>query len=451
MPNLADKAYWSSFTLWHARNEARLPYWNLEQIRALQDRRVREIVSHAYATVPYYREVMDERGFKPKHFQTADDLAQLPVLTGDQLARDPQRFVSSVFSKGAGLALYSSGTSGRRRVIHYDAAALFLALAHGHRQRLVFGKFVGKNVGYREVVCGRPGNIGTKIRAFYEGYAWTPKRIELERGFLSPEDSFAHNIKQLNEIRPAMLSGYGSYVGLLFRYAHENGLDIFRPKAIRYGGDKMSDADRALLENEYGVAVISTYQAAEALRIGFQCEERRGFHISLDHMTVRAVNKNGKPLGAGETGEILLSNLTNKGTVLLNYRQGDVVTWSAKPCPCGRTLPTIERIDGRADDLIVHTDGRLLHALVLQAPLHRVRGVIQVQLVQKTLREFLVRVVCVGNEDWDATRRELEKNLRGVLGDAIEVEFEKVTEIPVEASGKVKGAISEYLRVKSLT
>jgi phenylacetate-CoA ligase len=446
MPNLADKAYWSAFTLWHTRNEAQLPYWEPDRIRALQDRRVREIVKHAYETVPYYREVMRERGLRPAHFQTADDLAQLPVLTGDQLARDPRRFVSSEFNRGPGLVLYSSGTSGRRRVIHYDAAALFLALAHGHRQRLVFGKFVGKNVGYRELVCGRPGNIGTKIRAFYEGYAWTPKPIELERGFLSPEDSFTHNIKKLNEMRPALLSGYGSYVGLLFRYAHENSLPISSPKAIRYGGDKMSDADRALIENQYGVAVVSTYQAAEALRIGFQCEERRGFHMSLDHMAVRVVDQNSKTLGAGETGEIMLSNLTNKGTVLLNYKQGDLVTWSAKPCACGRTLPTIEQIDGRADDLIAHTDGRLLHALVLQAPLHRVPGVIQVQLVQKTLREFLVRVVCIGGEDWNRTQQELEKNLRAILGDSIAVEFEQVEQIPAEAGGKVRGAISELAK-----
>ncbi|MBI3798736.1 MAG: phenylacetate--CoA ligase family protein [Deltaproteobacteria bacterium] len=190
--------------------------------------------------------------------------------------------------------------------------------------------------------------------------------------------------------------------------------------------------------------VVSSYQAAEALHIAFQCERRQGFHIGLDYIAVRVVDKNGKPVGPGETGEILISNLTNRATVLLNYQQGDLVTLSAGPCPCGRTLPTIARIDGRADDLIALPNGQMLHSLVVLAPLHRVPGVIQVQLIQEDLHRFSLKAVCIGAKDWSLTSQELAATLRAILGENIAVDLERVDVIPPQPSGKVKAVISHY-------
>ena len=444
MVNWLHKAYWSAFVLWHARTEARLPYRPLEEILTMQNRRVQAIIAHAYKTVPYYREVMDKTGLLPGDFRAGEDLARLPILTADQLAREPERFLSRRYMDGRSLRLHSSGTSGRLRKINYNPAALFLALAHGHRQRLVVAHFVGRKFGYREMVSGRPGNIGSQIRQFYESYSWTPKTIEFKRNRLSPGDSFAYNIDRLNEGQPEVLAGYGSYLGVLFRYAWEHSTPIFQPKALRYGGDRMTDADRVLIETKFGVPVLSTYQAAEALRIAFQCERREAFHMSLDQIAIRVVDANGNPVGSGDTGEIVISNLTNRATVLLNYKLGDVVTLSRTPCPCGRTLPTIERIDGRADDLLVLPDGRLIHALVVQAPLHRAPGVIQVQLIQEDLRRFVLRVVCASDTDWQRAQQHLDSTMHATFGNDIALEIERLDTISPEPGGKIKAVISYY-------
>ncbi|MGH8008124.1 MAG: phenylacetate--CoA ligase family protein, partial [Candidatus Binatia bacterium] len=400
MANWLRKAYWNTFTLWHVRAEARLPYRPLEEILALQNRRVTAIIAHAYKTVPYYQEVIDRAGLRPGDFHTADDLARLPLLTGDHLAREPDRFLSRCYTNGGSLQLHSSGTSGRARTIHYDPAALFLALAHGHRQRLVLAQFVGRTFGYREMVLNRPGSTGSHIRAFYESYSWAPSNIELKRSTSSPGNSFEDTITRLNAVQPDVVSGYGSHLGALFRRAWQHSLPLLRPKAIVYGADRMVDADRLLIETEFGVPVLSTYQAGEALRIAFQCERRDAFHLSLDHVAVRVVDENGNPVGPGNRGEVVISNLTNRATVLLNYKLGDIVTVGEGPCPCGRTLPTIERIDGRADDFIARPGGHKMHALVVLAPLHHVPGVIQVQLIQEDLQRFSLRVVCVGAVEW---------------------------------------------------
>jgi phenylacetate-CoA ligase len=442
MPSWLHKAYWNAFTLWHFSAEARLPYRPLAELQAIQNRRVRAMIAHAYETVPYYREVMDKTGLRPGDFLTAEDLARLPILTGDHLARDPERFLSRRYANGRGLQLHSSGTAGRLRKINYDAAALFLALAHGRRQRLVLAQFVRRPFGYRSMVVSRPGSIGFLIHDFYRSYSLVPRILARKRNPLSPGETFEDNIARLEAMKPEVLVGYGSYLGLLFRRAWERHLPIFRPKVVVYGGDHLADADRLLIETEFGVPVVSSYQAAEALHIAFQCERRQGFHIGLDYIAVRVVDKNGNPVGPGGTGEIIISNLTNRATVLLNYQQGDVVTLSEGPCPCGRTLPTIARIDGRADDLIALPGGQLIHSLVVLALLHRVPGVIQVQLIQEDLQRFLLRAVCIGAKDWSLTSQELAVTLRSILGENITVALERVEAIPPQPNGKVKAVIS---------
>jgi phenylacetate-CoA ligase len=441
-PGLFHKAYWNSYTLLHARHEAKLPFRPLAKILAAQTRRVRAIVRHAYETVPYYREVIDDLRLAPRDFRNAEDLALLPVLTGKQLALEPARFLSRRYMNGRSLQIKSSGTSGYARPIFYDPAALFLALAHGHRQRLVLANFVGRKFGYREMSFIRPENVSVQIRRFYESHSWAPGRIDLERDFGSLADSFEDSIARLNALRPDVVRGYGSHLGALFRHARERGVSIHRPRAITYGADSMAESDRRLIETEFGVPVLSTYQATEALRIGFQCERRGPFHLNLDDVAIRIVDDNGNPVKPGERGTLMVSNLTNRATVLLNYKLGDLVTLSAEPCGCERTLPTIERIDGRADDYVVLTGGRKIHAVIVLPALLWVPGVIQVQLTQEELNRFSLRVVCAASAEWSTVSRELHAALRSTLGDGLVLDASRTDSIPPEPNGKFRSVIS---------
>jgi phenylacetate-CoA ligase len=443
MATWPEKIYWNAFTLWQVRHEAQLPYWPLQKILALQNQRVRAIVAHAYHTVPFYREVMDQQGLRPQDLRTADDLARLPLLTSAQVARTPERFVSRLYTAGTGVQLYSSGTSGHEKNIRYDPRALFLALAQGRRQRKVLQQFVGRPFGYREAVVAVATTASLPIRQFYEAHSWTPRRLDLERALVMlTGSSYPDNIAQLNAFRPDVVSGYGSALGAIYRWAWDHQLDIVRPKVLVYGGDHISAADRHLIETTYGIPVLSTYQAVEALRIAFQCERRTGFHVSLDAVALRVVDDNGKTQSPGLPGHLVLSNLTNRATVLLNYQLGDRVTESQTSCPCGRTLPTLVRIEGRSDDHIRFFDGRRVHALVVLEPLDGITGVIQVQLVQEGLQHFVLRVVCSSDIAWESLRQRLESVLRPVIGDDSRIDIERWESIPAEKGGKVKAVVS---------
>jgi len=75
-----------------APRERVIPFWPIANIEELQRRRIRAVVRHAYATVPFYRGVMDERGLRPEDFRTADDLFEVPLIEGTDLTDDPMRF-----------------------------------------------------------------------------------------------------------------------------------------------------------------------------------------------------------------------------------------------------------------------------------------------------------------------------------------------------------------------
>ena len=442
MARSVRKAYWNAYTLWHVRGEAKLPFRPLEEITAIQNRRVRAIVAHAYDSVPHYREVMDAARMHPRDFRTAADLAFLPILTSGELPSDPSRFLSRRYANGRALKLQSSGTSGFSKPIFYNAAALFLTLAHGHRQRHVIARFVGRQFGYREMRLAREGAVPFQIRKFYEANSWVPRRVDLERSQASPGERFDDTIARLNAFKPEVVHGYGSHVGALFRHAAQHGLALHRPLCVTYGADRMADADRTLIENDFGVPIVSTYQAAESLRIGFQCEERKAFHLSIDHAAVRVVDASGNPVAPGARGEIVISNLVNRASVLLNYKLGDVVTLAAAPCACGRTLPTIEAIEGRADDFLFLEGGHKMHGLVALAPLLGVDGVVQVQLTQNETRRFSLRVVCAHDKQWERVHHDLDTALRSLFGLASVIEIERTETIAPEASGKFKSVIS---------
>ena len=152
----------------------------------------------------------------------------------------------------------------------------------------------------------------------------------------------------------------------------------------------MPEADRQLIEQEYGVPVFSGYQAAEALRIAFTCEQRRGFHISMDDVAVRVLRDDGSDAQPGESRHLILSNLTNFAMVILNHRMA-IVRVGTGPCPCGRNLPLLENIDGRSDDLVTTPAGGLFHSLSLLPLVQKAAGIVQVQLVQTHSDRIVIR------------------------------------------------------------
>ncbi|MCL4842520.1 MAG: hypothetical protein KJZ79_11805 [Bryobacteraceae bacterium] len=435
MPGFLERV-WNTgrLGLW-ARSEGGIAYRDREELARLQDRRVRALVAHAWRETESYRDWLKAAGAEPGDIRGAADLARLPVIDKIVLTRHPERFEAQSLKGADGITLHSSGTSGYRRHLRHDARAVLQALAAGRRQRLALAEFVGRESGYREAVFNREGSVGGQLRAFFETRTWVPQGVELRRRRLSPALPFAELAAGVDEFEPEVIRGYGSHLGAFYQWLAESGRRFHKPRAVVYGADGMPPAQRRLIGEELGIPVLSTYQAVEALRIGFECPARAGFHISVDQVVVRV-----KDAAPGERGEMVLTNLWNYATPVINYQLGDLVTLSEGQCPCGRTLPLLTSIDGRADDLVTRPDGTRVHALAVLAPLQKAPGVMQVQVEQRGIDDFLLRVIWRQGEARDEA--ELKGRVKQVLGAAAAVEVEEVDAIATTSAGKVKSLIS---------
>jgi len=429
---------------WRGRRERRIPYWPEERILRRQRARIRAIVDHAYRTVPFYREAMDERGLRPAEIRSAEDLARLPLIDAGALQRSPEAFRSSRYEPRACLELYSTGTSGSgRRLALWDVDALRSKLAHGERDRQVLYGLLGKTWGQRRLSLFHSASTTQKVIRFLHDQVVVP-RARADTTYLEPEIPHEDLAEWINRHRPDVVYSYGSHAEQFFRYVADRRIPLSPPRVWVYGADALSPEGRRRIEGEFGCQVHSTYQMVEAGRVGFECERGDGFHLNIDLCAVRIVDLQGRTMPSGETGEIVISNLYNRATVLLNYRTGDLGAMAGAPCSCGRTLPLLERLEGRTSDLLHLADGReILDHMLIHALKEELKDVLQLQIVETGIGRFTLRVVPARDVDRDALGRVLIREAARALGDGDRVSVEFVASIPRGALGKLRRVVRE--------
>lgn len=424
------------------RFERRLPFLPWSWLERLQRHRVRAAVAHAYRKVPFYRDAMDRAHLRPEDFRTAADLAWLPLVDGPLVLRDLDRFLATDIASRTIYRLFSTGTSrtGQKRIL-WDEAALLRQVSHGERDRVVLYRLVGRSTGLRRLSLFPPESSTAEVTRFHHDSLFVPQSFAQTQS-LSSHASYEEIAARVNDLRPDVVFSYGSVAEGFFRHVAAHGIELRPPRVWVYGGDTLSDEGRALIEGRFHCLVYSTYQAVEIGRLGFQCEERRGFHINADYCPVRVVDAEGREVSPGETGEIVVSNLENRAMVLLNYKIGDRGALSASPCPCGRSLPLLARLEGRASAVLHLPDGReILDHVVTHAYKDALEDALGFQVVELCPGNFLWRVVPAPGIDTEALKRRILDAARSVLGDECTLELEFVDRLERGRLGKLDRVI----------
>jgi len=426
------------------RVERLIPFWPIEWIEGLQRYRLRSIVRHAYNTVPFYREAMDERGLRPKDFQIVEDLSRLPLIDSKTVRDNTEGFLSTCHTEDSWQASYSSGcTSGARRVIYWDNACVLRKLACHERDRVVFRNLVGQRASHRHMHISTTGSAYVEMRPLWEASTFISRNPHHHHD-VSADEPFEFVAEHINAVRPHVVSSYGSYAEHFFRFLADRQLSIAAPRVWIHGADLLSPSGRDLIENTFGCPTYSTYGATETERLGFQCERRQGFHLNVDLCEVRLVDEEGEDVEPGESGEVVTSNLHNQATVLLNYRLGDNAVMASEPCSCGRTLPLLERLEGRVSEMLYLPDGRSISRLTLEELYYdELKPTLQFQVVCAACGQMRWRIVPFSGADRDALRRHLLEKCRAVIGKDIQAAVEFVENIPTSPNGKFIHVVSQ--------
>lgn len=398
-----------------------------EAIRRAQERRLRSMIAHAWLTVPYYRETMRRSGIAPDDIRTVDDLARLPVIDRADLHRDPERFRSDAFDRRELLELRSAGRTGEPVAVWHDAGSIAANAAHGERDRSIWAGSLVPRTGYREAVLGLLEGADASVQRFLRERVALPARADIERRYLSGLAPAAETLAALNAFRPHVVHGYGSMLEMLFAHVAASGVALERPAVVTYSSDELDPDVRRFVERDVGVPVFATYEAIEAFKIGFECGRGTGYHLNVDLY----------PLRVDGGGDVIVSNLVNRATVLLNYRIGDRGELSPIGCPCGRTLPLLARLDGRRDGVLRRSDGGDVLPMSIAVIFARTPGVQRFQVHELAPLRIIARIVADPGCDRAAAAAHVTAELGRVIGEGADIRVEFVDRIERTAGGKL--------------
>ena len=111
---------------------------------------------------------------------------------------------------------------------------------------------------------------------------------------------------------------------------------------------------RRKLEARTGIKVHNCYGASEFYGPMFlECSEQCGAHIWADLCLIEILHDDGTPCEDGEKGNMVVTMLQKEAFPLIRYKIGDISSITWEKCRCGRTHPRLDRISGRADDMLV--------------------------------------------------------------------------------------------------
>jgi phenylacetate-CoA ligase len=150
---------------------------------------------------------------------------------------------------------------------------------------------------------------------------------------------------------------------------------------------------RAEVLTRLGVPLKDMYSCREIGYIALECPDHAHYHVQAETVLVEIVDHRDRPCSAGQMGRVVVTPLHNFAMPLIRYALGDYAEFGP-PCPCGRGLPVIRRILGRARNMLrlPGGDGKWLDLAPLEKRM-RDLPVSQYQLIQRAFGEIEACVV----------------------------------------------------------
>ncbi len=319
-----------------------------EQIRALQEEKLKKQVKHVYEHVPYYRDLMDKKGVKPEDIKTLDDIQKLPFISKYDLRETYPYGMLAVPLTDCVRIQSTSGTTGKRVIAYYtqhdvdlweECCARAIAAVGGTPEDVVqvaygYGLFTGG-----PGLNGGSHKLGSLTLPMSSGN--TDRQIQF--------------IQDLKATILCCTPSYAAYIGEAMK---EKGIkpEDNTLKAGIFGAEPWTEEMRRDIEKSLGIKAYDIYGLTETSGPGvaFECEEQHGMHINEDHFYAEIIDpETGEVLPEGSEGELVFTSLDKEAFPLLRYRTRDLCVLTSEPCSCGRTFIRMKKPKGRSDDMLI--------------------------------------------------------------------------------------------------
>ena len=400
---------------------ADLPNQSDAAIERLQSERLRHMLALCARGHPYYRRQWAAAGVDIGSILSSADLERLPLTPKRDLMADPESFRLQLTDLPLHERVlwdvgYTTGSTGDPTPIYNTT--------HDYRAYLFQSRRVAEISGMRstDVIANlfplTAAPMGAFIRSATNAYAMGATIFAALPG--APIGNFgvqrplADAVTLIEAHRATVLWGIPSFVRRVLLRAIERGADFQSVRMCALTGEATTPTLREDLRRclralrAAGTIMFDRYGSTEMGAFA-QCQEDGEWHNPAPEIQYHEVvdPATGRRLPDGERGELAVTHLDRRGTVLLRFVVGDIVSIARGACPhCGRFGDRIVGPVVRTKDL-VKVKGMLINPAALLDVLNGMRELKEVQVVIQrehpadpfSSDEMLVRVATDADQD----------------------------------------------------
>ena len=317
-----------------------------DEVQALQLKRLRWSLQHAFDHVAHYRNAFEAAGVHPGDLKQLSDLAKFP-FTAKQDLRDHYPFGMFAVPREQVVRIHaSSGTTGKATVVGYtqndisiwaDLVARSIRAAGGRR-----GDIVHIAYGYGLFTGGLGAHYGAErlgCTVIPMSGGQTEKQVQL-----------------ICDFKPAIIMVTPSYMQVIIEQFVRQGLDPKRCslKVGIFGAEPWTEAMRREIEGKSGLDAVDIYGLSEVMGPGVasECiESKDGPVVWEDHFYPEIIDPDtGHVLPDGSEGELVFTSLSKEALPMIRYRTRDLTRLLP---PTSRAFRRIGKIVGRSDDMLI--------------------------------------------------------------------------------------------------
>jgi phenylacetate-CoA ligase len=426
-------------------------YLPSDELRRLQFLQIGALVQHIDRHVPFYGVSLRKAGVKPGQPITDEAWSRVPILTRRAVQEAGDRLHARALPQGHGKTskITTSGSSGMPVSVLKSELGQFYWQAFTLREELWHRRdMTRKLMGIRRDDARESSDESVHIRRMPD---WgTPISTVYPTGpavLLDYRCTVAQQVEVLREERPDYLVTFPSVLLALLRHCRAHDVTLSGLREVKTVGEALAQETRDLCREMWGVEISDIYSTAEAGSLAFQCAEHGRYHIQSESSLVEILNDAGQECRPGETGRVVVTPLHNFAMPLIRYEIGDLAE-VGDACPCGRTLPVLTNIPGRARDMLTLPSGDKRFPYYAHNAVMRVDAIVQHQVVQTSLDEIEIRLV-VRRKLSDREEAQIVSAAAGGFGHPFRIRIAYRDEIKRGPGGKYAEFRSEILPTDS--
>ena len=394
----------------------------------LQEEKLLNILSYAYKNCPYYKKLFD---MEKINIQTVNCLGKIPPLTKDIIRKNNNEMLSKSVKKRDLFKRNTGGSTGEPLEFYSDRLAGVIDDAHHRYLYTIMGYENGD-------VIADSGGIFISKRLRNKNIYWVkyPKNTVWGHiGYSSlylTDFTIKYYIKNLLEVKPAILRGYPSFWSNIANYILSNNIKFnFKVKGVNLTAEICSDEQRENIEKAFSTMVYFEYGHSEISVFCYTDDISYTYKSSPIYGYVEVIKENGEPALESEEGEIVVTSFCNRGMPFIRYKTGDRGVVSYK----NGGIIHFEKIKGRTQDYIISNNNQkiFLTSLIFGQHFKAFRKISKWQLVQSEPGKVTIKIVKFEGYSQE-DENEIKERIQNVAN--IELNFDYVNDIPLTQRGK---------------